>query len=276
MISTLNLHFSYDRKRKLFEGIDLTIEAGKIYGLLGKNGTGKSTLLKLISGVLFPTFGSIRLNEYNPVDRSPDMLEDIFFLSEDYQLPDVAVKQYVSIYSVFYKQFDETKFYDILQTFDVPLDQKLNNMSFGQKKKLLIAFGLATNAKYILLDEPTNGLDIPSKSQFRKVMTSSFSDDQVVIISTHQIRDLSQLIESIIIIDEGKIIFKKDLLEVEEKLMFVRTLSSEIHADSVYSEMVAGGYIHVLANSGNEITEVELEILFNAFMQDKTLISSHF
>lgn len=204
------------------------------------------------------------------------MLEDIFFLSEDYQLPDVTVKQYVSIYSVFYKQFDETKFYDILHTFDVPLDQKLNNMSFGQKKKLLIAFGLATNAKYILLDEPTNGLDIPSKSQFRKVMTSSFSDDQVVIISTHQIRDLSQLIESIIIIDEGKIIFKKDLLEVEEKLMFVRTLSSETHADSVYSEMVAGGYIHVLPNSGNEITEVELEILFNAFMQDKTLISSHF
>jgi len=131
MISTFNLHFSYDRKRKLFEGIDLTIEAGKIYGLLSKNGTGKSTLLKLISGVLFPTFGSIRLNEYNPVDRSPDMLEDIFFLSEDYQLPDVAVKQYVSIYSVFDKQFDETKFYDILHTFDVPLDQKLNNMSFG-------------------------------------------------------------------------------------------------------------------------------------------------
>ncbi len=276
MISIHNLHFSYDKKKKLFDGMDLQIEPGKIYGLLGKNGTGKSSLLKLLSGVIFPKLGSIRLNEYNPVDRKPAMLEDIFFLSEDYQLPDISASLYLSIYSVFYKSFDEAKFYSITEIFEVPLGQGLDQLSFGQKKKFLIAFGLATNAKYILLDEPTNGLDIPSKSQFRKVMASSFSEHQVVIISTHQIRDLSQLIESVIIIDDGKIIFRNDLIDVENKLMFVRSLSNERIQNSIYSEMVTGGYVHILPNPEQEVTDVELEILFNAFMENRDLINSHF
>ena len=276
MIAIKDLYFSYKKNQALFQGLDLELQPGKIYGLLGKNGTGKSTLLKLINGVLFPNAGQVGVADYISKDRRPGMLEQIFFLSEEYHLPSLTPEDYVKAYSPFYPKFDRSKFEEIINIFEVPRGRKLSNLSLGQKKKSAIAFGLATNCKYLLFDEPTNGLDIPSKSQFRKVIATGFREDQVVIISTHQIRDLSNLIESVIIIEDGKIIFSKDVFEVEEKILFTKSLSSDAKSDCLYSEMVTGGYVHLLPNPEQEPSEVELEALFNAIIYNKELVQKLF
>ena len=276
MIAIDNLHFGYTKRQPLFQGLSLELQQGKIYGLLGKNGTGKSTLLKLINGVLFPKQGRIDVAAYVASKRKPAMLEQIFFLSEEFHLPPITPENYIKAYSSFYPNFDKAKFDDILNTFEVPRGRKLSTLSLGQKKKMSIAFGLSTNCKYLLFDEPTNGLDIPSKSQFRKVIATGFREDQVVIISTHQIRDLSNLIESVIIIDDGKIIFSKDVFEVEEKILFTKSLSNEANSESLYSEMITGGYVHLLPNPDAQPSDVELEALFNAVISNRESVQKLF
>jgi len=269
MITIENLHFAYSRKKSLFKDLNLELHPGKIYGLLGKNGTGKSSLLKLIIGVLFPKKGSITIEKFQSSQRHPDLLSDVFFLSEDYELPAISIKSFVKANAPLYKKFDENMFYEFIDLFEVAKDSNLQKLSFGQKKKVLISFGLATNARYLLFDEPTNGLDIPSKSQFRKVLLKGFREDQIMVISTHQIRDLNQLIESVIIIENGQIIFKKDVFELEEKLVFTKSLSETPENNTIYTESVAGGYIHVGPNESGVASEVELEVLFNAVVKDK-------
>lgn len=266
MIDIKNLTFSYTKKHKLFDNLSQSLVKGKIYGLLGKNGTGKSTLLKLINGVLFPKEGNISVADYDSSQRNPLMLKEIFFLSENYELPALKDSQFVKAYAPFYENFDHDQFNRNVEIFEIPKNRRLDKLSLGQKKKFIIAFGIATNAKYLLLDEPTNGLDIPSKSQFRKIIASGFSEDQIVIISTHQIRDLSKLIESVIIIDDGKIIFSKDLFEVEDKLLFTKSLSEQGEGNPIYSELLGGAYMHIYPNQQNDPSEVELEVLFNAIL----------
>ena len=183
------LAFSYG-KEKLFSALDVGLDRGSMYGLLGKNGAGKTTLLRLIAGLLFPQSGSLEVFGEVPADRTPKMLSDIFFLSEEFSLPAMRISEYLKIYAPFYPNFDREVFDQRLKDFDILTDKKLNALSYGQKKKFLLSFGLASNASLCLLDEPTNGLDIPSKSQFRKVVASSLNDDRLFIISTHQVRDM--------------------------------------------------------------------------------------
>lgn len=276
MIKIENLNFHYKQGEPIFEGLSQELQLGKIYGLLGKNGTGKSTLLKLINGVLFPKAGNVSVDQYESRERRPAMLENIFFLSEAFELPALRLHDFVNAYAPFYSKFNHVQFEKNIEIFEVPTNRRLDKMSLGQKKKFIISFGIATNAKYLLLDEPTNGLDIPSKSQFRKVIASGFKDDQILIISTHQIRDLSKLIEAIIIIEKGKIILSKDLFEVEEKLLFTKSLSEEQHTESLYSEMLGGAYVNVLPNTDNTPSDVELEVLFNAVLSNREGINKIF
>lgn len=276
MINLEKLHFSYSTKKALFSDLNLKLEPGKVYGLLGKNGTGKSSLLKLIVGGVFAKQGTCSVNGVNSNKRKPKILQEIFFLSENYSTPAIKIADYIAANGPMYPKFDKDKFYSFLDIFEIDRTSNLEHLSYGQRKKVIISFAIATNVKYLLLDEPTNGLDIPSKSQFRKALLSGFQEDQIVIISTHQIRDLNQLIESIIIIEDGKILFHKDVFELEEKLLFTKSLSEESAGDVLYSEMVPGGYIHIQSNPNNVPSEVELEVLFNAIVQNKTSFKQYF
>lgn len=267
------MHFSYSKRKSLFDEMNLQLSEGKIYGLLGKNGTGKSSLLKLIIGVLFPNNGKITIENYDSINRNPDLLQNIFFLSEDYEVPAISISAYVKANAPLYENFDNAKFDELLKIFEVEKSAVLSKLSYGQKKKVLISFGIATNAKYLFMDEPTNGLDIPSKSQFRKVLLSGFKEDQIVIISTHQIRDLNQLIESVIIIEDGKIILNQDVTSLEEKLSFHKAVSETHTADALYSELMPGGYVHIAPNKDGLISEVELEVLFNAVIKNSNSIN---
>ena len=276
MISINNLDFYYRKKAMVFNNLNLIMDEGKIYGLLGKNGTGKSTLLKLISGVLFPKEGEVTINGITASDRNANVLEDIFFLSENYETPNISIHDYLRANAPFFKKFDDSKFRNILELFEVDYDSKLHNLSFGQRKKVLIAFGLATNARYLLMDEPTNGLDIPSKSQLRKVLLSGFRDDQIMVISTHQVRDLNQLIESVIIIENGEIVFNQHLSQIEDTLLFRNAISESQDDTVLHSEMIPGGYIHLTRNDQNQASEVELEVLFNAVISKTDEINQLF
>ena len=275
MIKIQNLDFSYSSKKELFKALNLELEPGKIYGLLGKNGTGKSTLLKLMNGLLFPTKGKISLDSFTPMERKGDFLEEVFFLPEEYIIPNLTIGKYVSLYSKFYKKFDVEKFSKLIHQFELKHGDHLKKLSFGNKKKVLIAFALATNCNYLFLDEPSNGLDIPTKTQLRQILPKEISDSQCVIISTHQIRDLAQLMESIIIIDDGQILLSEDLYQIEEKLLFSYHPESNLK-DSIYSEKALGRYTHILPNPKNEASEIDLEILFNAIITKPQLFKEQF
>ena len=268
MIEIDNLSFSYKKGQELFDQLNLTLEPGNIYGLLGKNGAGKSTLLKIMAGLLFPKNGNLDVIGYEPRERFPQFLQEIYLVTEEFHLPSMKMDRYVRFFSAFYPRFSQERFEEYAQEFDLPTDQKLNRLSYGQKKKFLLSFGLATDCKLLILDEPTNGLDIPSKSQFRKVVASAITEERSFIISTHQARDMENLIDPIIILDEGQIVFFQDTMEISQKLTVSKM--KELPTDSfIYSESTFGGYTVIHENKSKEESNMNLELLFNAVVSNK-------
>jgi ABC-2 type transport system ATP-binding protein len=264
MIELKNLKFGY-KKKLLFENLDLNLKGGNIYGLLGMNGAGKTTLLKIISGQLFIEGGEANVLGFDPQKRSPHLLKEIFYLPEEFFLPNGTVEAYLSLNTPYYPRFDRDLFNEYARTFNLDLTQKTSEYSFGQKKKFLLAFGLASDSKLLILDEPTNGLDIPSKSQFRKTVASALTDERSFVISTHQVRDMDQLIDPLVILHEGKVILNNTLEEVAQKITMTKDNGeSEPDSSVIYSEKVPGGYFHVSpAKTGSDESALDMEILFN-------------
>ena len=276
MIYLDRVSFGYSKRKKLFSDLSLRLAPGHIYGLLGKNGAGKSSLLRNIAGLLFPLEGKIEVSGREPKKREPAFLQDIFFLPEEIYLPSVTMEKYLEILSPFYPKFDKDQFMAYIAEFDIPEGNKLTDMSYGQKKKVLIAFALATKTNVLIMDEPTNGLDIPSKSQFRKVVSNVLSSERIILISTHQIRDLDNLIDSIIILEDSKILIQHSLEVVAERLCFATLPNVEYDSRVLYSEPSLRGYNAVFENSDQEESRVDLEQLFNAVMENPSRIQSIF
>ncbi|MCU0339347.1 MAG: ABC transporter ATP-binding protein [Spirosomaceae bacterium] len=210
MIEFSNVQFGYGRQQ-LMNDVSLQLHSGHIYGLLGENGAGKTTLLKMIAGLVFAQKGSVTTLQHNPQKRQPSLLSQLYLVAEDTYTPNVSARTYASTYGVFYPKFEENTFFDYLQKFGVNPDQKLEKVSFGQRKKMVISFALATNVPLLLMDEPTNGLDIPSKSTFRQLAAEAATPERCIIISTHQVRDLERLIDSVVVLHRGKIVLHEDL-----------------------------------------------------------------
>ncbi len=261
MIQIRDLSFSYEKK-KLFSGLNLELEPG-LYGLLGKNGAGKSSLLKLIAGELFRHGGECMAAGYDSGKRSPMMLSEIYYLPEEFDLPAMTGDRYIESYSPFYPRFSRDFFDECAAEFEVSAVQKLSTMSYGQKKKFMIAFGLATWSSILLLDEPTNGLDIPSKSQFRRLVAAGASDERLILVSTHQVRDMENLIDPIVIVEDGKIIFNHTMEDVTSSLDLVLTDKQPAEGEAVYSEKVLGGWLCAVKSGEGSGREFDLEFLFN-------------
>jgi ABC-2 type transport system ATP-binding protein len=276
MIHLEQVTFGYSKTKKLFENLSLQLDAGHIYGLLGKNGAGKSSLLRNMAGLLFPQSGTIKVLDFVPEKRQPAFLQDIFFIPEEIHLPSLTLEKYLDMLAPFYPKFNEQQFRNYISEFDIPVENKLTGMSYGQKKKVLIAFALATNTKVLIMDEPTNGLDIPSKSQFRKIVSSALDKHRLILISTHQVRDLDNLIDSIIILEDSKILIRHSLEDVAERLCFGTLPSIEYDERVLYSEPSMRGHKAVFENIEQEETRVDLEQLFNAVMENPDRISKIF
>lgn len=261
MITLKELSFSYSRKKEVLDRINLEVGSGHICGLLGKNGEGKTTLLNLLSGQIFPDQGSCLVLEEIPSERNARILQQIFLLPEEISMPEVTATEYIKMYAPFYPTFRDDICKACVESFEINLSDRLSKMSQGQRKKVAITLALAAHTPLLLMDEPTNGLDIPSKATFRKLVASLIDDNQTVIISTHQVRDLESLIDTVLILDQRQILLNKTLNEIGEKLYFGPLLPEE---KALYSEPTPQGTIGVTARDGKEETAVSLELLFNA------------
>lgn len=261
MITLKELSFSYSRKKEVLDRINLEVGSGHICGLLGKNGEGKTTLLNLLSGQIFPDQGSCLALEEIPSERNARFLQQIFLLPEEISMPEVTAIEYIKMYAAFYPTFRDDICKACVESFEINLSDRLSKMSQGQRKKVAITLALAAHTPLLLMDEPTNGLDIPSKATFRRLVASLMDDNQTVIISTHQVRDLESLIDTVLILDQRQILLNKTLNEIGEKLYFGPLLPEE---KALYSEPTPQGTIGVTARDGKEETAVSLELLFNA------------
>jgi ABC-2 type transport system ATP-binding protein len=265
MIEIKTLSFAYPHKPLLFKDLDLTLNKGHIYGLLGKNGAGKSTLLKNITGLAFPAKGSCLFNGVNVANRPVSVLEDIYFIAEELYVPSLTPVQFVANTAGFYPKFSQSDFYHYLKVLDVDLDGVMDKQSYGQQKKAMVAFGLATNTNLLIMDEPTNGLDIPSKVQFRKLIASVLTQDRCIVISTHQVRDLDSLIDTLLVLHEREIVVNQSLDEVVEKLTFGSYPDTE-GFPVLYEEESIRGKNAILHNTTGKFSKPDLELLFNAII----------
>ncbi|MBC7451967.1 MAG: ABC transporter ATP-binding protein, partial [Cytophagales bacterium] len=248
------------------------LKPGHIYGLLGKDGAGKTTLIKNITGLAFPEKGTCTINDLASSKRSPDLLEDFFLIPEEIYLPATSIRKFLSNTAGFYPKFDKNQCLQYLNEFELNLDNNISNLSFGQQKKVIIAFALATNTDVIIMDEPTNGLDIPSKVQFRKIVSAVLTEDRCVLISTHQVRDLENLIDVLIVLDDRRIILNASIDVIAEKLLF-STLSTLENQNVLHSESTIKGYSVITPNTSGKSSKVDLELLFNGLMDDKNEIA---
>ncbi|HXI01122.1 MAG TPA: ABC transporter ATP-binding protein [Sphingobacteriaceae bacterium] len=271
MIEIKDLTFGYSKKYPLFENINFSLKLGHIYGLLGKNGAGKSTLIKNIAGLAFPQKGVCKVNNRDASRRSPGFLEDLFLIPEEIYLPSVSIKEFIRNTAVFYPKFDHGQFHEYLKEFDLDIHVKIHNLSFGQQKKVMIAFGMATNTDIFIMDEPTNGLDIPSKVQFRKIVSSALTEHRCILISTHQVRDLDNLIDALVVMNNRRIVLNLSVDAISEKLLF-STVNAIEDVDVLYTESSVKGHHVISSNAEKKSSRVDLELLFNALITDEAKI----
>ena len=270
MIEVKNLFFSYGkRKQKVFDDFSLALDKGSVYGLLGKNGTGKSTLLYLMTGLLRPQAGRVLYKGVDVSMRYPLTLQDMFLVPEEFALPSVSLKRYLKLNTPFYPNFSNELLNACLHDFDMNEDIHLGELSMGQKKKAFMCFALATNTSLLVMDEPSNGLDIPSKSQFRKVIASGMTDEKSVIISTHQVRDIDSLLDHVVIIDGTRVLLNASVKTICDKVYFAEQGMNEPTDTALYVQPSVQGNSVIFPNTYNEETNLNLEVLFNAMLTER-------
>lgn len=271
MINLKNVCYHYRKGVPILENITTQLQPGHIYGLLGLNGVGKTTLLKNIGGLLFPRKGTIEIDRLQPNQREVEFLSDIYFVTDQAELPDWKIRQFQEVYGALYPKFDAQYFDSLLETFQIDVRKNIKSLSFGQVKKVNIAFGLATNANIILMDEPTNGLDIPSKTQFRKIIAKYVTDERILIISTHQIRDIHHLIDHLLVLNHSKLILDQSINALQDSFYISNNPSDAEGA--IYSEKSMHGTLSLIDNLRNEESQFDIEFFFNALSADPSLVN---
>ncbi len=273
MIKIEDLRFSYS-KHKVFDNISLSLSRGNVYGLLGQNGVGKSTLLKIIAGLLKADKGSCLIDNSSSYKREPNFLKNIYYVAENFVGPAIKVGSFANEYGKFYPNYSPSIFNEIIDIFEIDQNSLFTHLSYGQQKKAIIAFAFSLQTQILLLDEPTNGLDIPSKGQLRRVIVNYSNDDSIIIISTHQVRDLENIIDPIIILDKEGIVLNASLETISKQLYF--SLDTIKNIDALYSENVPGGYSQVKINTDGIESQVNIEALFNSVLLHKQKINQIF
>ena len=270
MLKINDLAFSYSGNGcKVFNDFSLEFEKGAVYGLLGKNGTGKSTLLYLITGLLHPQQGTVLFKGEEVRRRLPSTLSDMYIVPEEFELPSMTMKQYVKLNAPFYPNFSEEQLKKNLALFDFDENIHLGNLSMGQKKKAYMCFALAANTSLLVMDEPTNGLDIPSKSEFRRLIASNMTDEKTIIISTHQVRDIDSLLDHIVIIDQSSVLLNASNADICRRLLFTELPMSEPTDGALYVQPSVSGNSAILPNEYDEESRMNLEVLFNGVLAER-------
>lgn len=274
MIKIEHIDFSYGRRKaRVFTDFSLELQSDSIYGLLGKNGTGKSTLLYIMSGLLRPQAGTVTFDGKDVSLRRPEVLQEMFLVPEEFELPSVTMAQYVRLNAPFYPRFSQEVLNECLADFDLTPDLRLGELSMGQKKKAFMCFALATNTRLLLMDEPTNGLDIPAKSQFRKVVSRHMTPERTLVISTHQVRDIDVLLDHVAIVDGSRLLLNRSTADICAALAFEeRPVGSDV-SDALYVQPSLQGNAVIAPNVDGRDTPLNLELLFNGLLERPDLFS---
>ena len=266
MVNLSNITFRYaGQKVPVFQDFSMQLNEARIYGLLGKNGTGKSTLLYLIAGLLRPQEGRVTIDGNDAMQRSTAMLQELFIVPEEFVLPDITLDEYVRLNAPFYPHFSREVLARCLDSFELSSALHLHALSMGEKKKVYMSFALAAGTRLLLMDEPTNGLDIPSKSQFRKVITENMTPDRTLVISTHQVHDIESLLDHLLILSKSSLLLNMSMAELTEHYAFELRSPGQMGDDVIYAEpSLMGNMVMTRRSEGNQETQVNLELLFNA------------
>ena len=252
------------QRPRVFWNFSLTLEENKIYGLLGKNGTGKSTLLYLLAGLNAARQGKIFVDDVDVTKRETETLSKIFIVTEEFELPNISLDRYVKLNRPFYPDFSDEVLQRCLHDFELDKIDDLSSLSLGTKKKVYMSFALATNTKYLFMDEPTNGLDLESKSIFRKVVAQNMTDDRTIVISTHQVHDVEQLLDHVLILGDNKLLMDKSIADISDEYVFEYRDASNM-SGVIYSEPSLQGNAEIAKRNGRSAeTQVNLELLYNA------------
>ena len=273
MITIENTSYGYKSNPLIFNNISLEIGNG-IYGLLGENGVGKTTLMHLICGLLFPKNGKCSIDGRNTAERQPEGLNRYFFLPEEMQMPTESIVSFAARHSVFYPHFNREEFDLNLEELKIDRKQKLSSVSYGQQKKAMLAYAFALHTPYTLLDEPTNGLDITSRQALKRIISRSMDDESTLLISTHQAHDFENLLDHLIILGKGEILLNRSLDEISNRLLFART--DILPEESIYSEQDLAGHFSILPNEDGEENTPDIELLYKAVLQQPEKIQSMF
>lgn len=273
MITIENTSYGYKSNPLIFNNISLEIGNG-IYGLLGENGVGKTTLMHLICGLLFPKNGKCSIDGRNTAERQSEGLARYFFLPEELQMPTESIASFAARHSVFYPHFNQEEFELNLEELKIDRKQKLSSISYGQQKKAMLTYAFALHTPYILLDEPTNGLDITSRQALKRIISRSMDDESTLLISTHQAHDFENLLDHLIILGKGEILLNRSLDEISNRLLFART--SILPEESIYSEENLSGYFSIIPNEDGEENTPDIELLYKAVLQQPEKIQSMF
>lgn len=277
MLQVENISFSYGRKKpEVLSDFSFSLEKGRVYGLLGKNGVGKSTLLYLMCGLLTPKHGRVMYHGLDVRRRLPETLRDMFLVPEEFDLPAVSLVQFVELNSPFYPNFSKEDMMTYLHLFEMDWNIHLGGLSMGQKKKVFMSFALATHTSLLLMDEPTNGLDIMAKSQFRKFIASGMSDERTIVISTHQVRDIDNVLDHVVIMNNSRVLLDESIVRVTERLAFVESDSPALAEEALYKLPSVQGNSLLLPNREGVETKLNLELLFGAVLANPEKIKDLF
>lgn len=274
MITISKMSFKYS-KVDIFKDIDLQFEQGHIYGLLGENGVGKTTLLKIICGLQPPYSGQCEVDGHRSFDRLPQMLENMTFIPDTIHTTEGSTpRKHIRALAPFYPRYDEQQFIELAQQLNIDVDMKFKTMSHGMQKKAILAGALSLNTNYLLLDEPTNGLDIPSKVELRRILASVANEDRTIIISTHQVKDVENLIDSVVILTQQDVLLNAGISEIEQRLTF--EYSEHPIPGAIYTEQQPNGYMNVVENTNGDESQINIETLFNAVTHNHIRIKNTF
>ena len=277
MLEINNVSYAYSRKApKVLDGFSLSLAEGGVYGLLGPNGAGKSTLLNIIAGALTPATGSVKYDGVNTRLRLPDTMAEIFIVPEEFNLPAMTLLNYARRYGALYPRFSLERMLDHLKTFEITGNPRLDALSMGQKKKVFMSFAMACDTRILLMDEPTNGLDIPGKAAFRRFVAQNMADDRIFIISTHQVRDIDRLLDHIIIMDRHRVIFNPSVADIQSRLIFTETNNRDIANSAIHAIPSIAGASVILPNTDNSETAINLELLFDLALRKPDTLNSMF
>ncbi len=273
MLKVENVSFDYGWcEESVFKNFSLELQSDCIYGLLGKNGAGKSTLLYLMCGLLRPQEGRVTFDGLDVSQRRAEVLNEIFLVPEEFELPHVSMAEYVKLNRPFYPHFSDSILAECMKDFELEADLNLGKLSMGQKKKAYMCFALAANTRYLIMDEPTNGLDIPAKSQFRKVLSRHMEEGRTLLISTHQVQDVDTLLDHVCVIDSSRVLLDSSVNEICSRFKFeLRPVGSDV-SDALYVQPSLMGNAVISSNMEQKETPLNLELLFNALIENPELI----